>query len=285
MCGGTVRIFIEELSEEAARTLDAVLAAREAGQSVAVATILDGPTAGARLAVVGGERCGGLGRGDLMDHNVERELRGALQIGRGALRRYGADGATLGDDVRVHIASFAAAPRLIVIGAVDYSAALAQLARGLGYRVTIVDAREPFVRSPRFSSVAEIAVDWPDRFLEGQQLTVRDAIVVCTHDPKFDEPALVAGLASGAGYVGALGSRRTHAERRERLRRRGIGEGDLERIAAPCGLDIGARTPAETAVSILAEMIAASTGRAGEPLSLTEGPIHSEQDVDQPLPR
>jgi xanthine dehydrogenase accessory factor len=108
--------------------------------------------------------------------------------------------------------------------------------------------------------------------------------VVCTHDPKFDEPALVAALASGAGYVGALGSRRTHADRLERLRRRGLTEADLDQIAGPCGLDIGARTPAETAISILAEIVAASTGRAGEPLSHTDGPIHAEPGAEQPAP-
>jgi xanthine dehydrogenase accessory factor len=151
---------------------------------------------------------------------------------------------------------------------------MADVASDVGYNVTIVDAREPFARSRRFSRNADVVVDWPDRYLDGVELGARDAVLVFTHDPKFDEPALVGALDTDAGYVGALGSRRTHEMRVERLRAAGVGEDEIARIHAPCGLDIGARTPSETAVSILAEVIAVRTGRSGESLRETSGPIH-----------
>jgi xanthine dehydrogenase accessory factor len=166
---------------------------------------------------------------------------------------------------------------MVIFGAIDFSVALAKTARELGYRVTICDARPPFIGSSRFAQVAEVAVDWPDRHLAGRELGPRDAVLVFTHDPKFDEPALLAALQSGAGYIGALGSRRTHRERVERLRDAGVDEAQLARISSPCGLDIGARTPGETAISILAEVIAKRAGRAGEPLSDTSGSIHSRE--------
>jgi xanthine dehydrogenase accessory factor len=164
----------------------------------------------------------------------------------------------------------------VIFGAIDFSAEMAKVADDIGYSVTICDAREPFVKSPRFSQSAEVVVDWPDRYLEDQELGVRDVVLVFTHDPKFDEPALTAALASGAGYVGALGSRRTQERRVDRLRDAGLDDQAIARIHAPCGLDVGARTPSETAISILAEVIAVRTGRGGESLSETDGPIHAE---------
>jgi xanthine dehydrogenase accessory factor len=151
---------------------------------------------------------------------------------------------------------------------------MAKLASEVGYQVTICDARQPFADSPRFSRVAEVVVDWPDRYLAGRELGPRDAVLVFTHDPKFDEPALVAALASGAGYVGALGSRRTHADRTERLRRAGVSEEDLRRISSPCGLDVGAQTPAETAIAVLGEILALRAHRGGGRLAEVSGPIH-----------
>jgi xanthine dehydrogenase accessory factor len=156
---------------------------------------------------------------------------------------------------------------------------VAKVARNIGYRVTICDARAPFLESPRFSGAARVVVDWPDRYLSDLTLGPRDVVLVFTHDPKFDEPALIAALASGAGYIGALGSRRTQAQRAARLRETGVSEEDLNRIHAPCGLDLGARTPAETAVSILAEVIAQRTGRSAESLQRTTGAIHPTETV------
>jgi xanthine dehydrogenase accessory factor len=154
---------------------------------------------------------------------------------------------------------------------------LARVAKVLGYRVTVCDAREVFATRARFPEVDELVVEWPDRLLArvGPDLTMRDAVCVLTHDAKFDVPALQAALHTDAGYIGAMGSRRTHAERLRRLREVGVDEAGLARVRAPVGLDLGARTPEETAVSICAEIIADRTGRSDpRPLSQTDGPIH-----------
>jgi xanthine dehydrogenase accessory factor len=278
MCGGTVHVFVERLREEPAQVLDQVLATAIAGRPAAVAALLDGPGAGSRLGLVDDRHLGTLAVAELLDRSVEREMGGMLERGITTLRRYGADGAAMGSELRVHIQAFAEAPRMVIFGAIDYSVAVASLARALGYRTTIVDARTPFVTSPRFSSVAEVVVDWPDRYLAGRELGSRDAVLVFTHDPKFDEPALISALDSGAGYIGALGSRRTQRDRAERLREAGVPDEEIDRIAAPCGLDIGARTPAETAVSIVAEVIAMQHGRPADSLAATEGPIRAEPE-------
>jgi xanthine dehydrogenase accessory factor len=282
MCGGTVHVLVAAPAEASRRALLEVAAAVEAGTPAALATLLDGPSAGSRLAVLPGGAVGGLGRGELLDHAVDRDARGLLEQGVSTVRHYGAGGEEMGSDLRVHVRSFQSPPAMVIFGAIDFSAAVARLARDLGYQVTICDARAAFAASPRFSAVAEVVVDWPDRHLAGRELGERDVVLVFTHDPKFDEPALRGALASGAGYVGALGSRRTHAQRTARLREAGVPEADIARIAAPCGLDIGARTPTETAVSVLAEIIALRSGRSGETLSGTDGPIHAGRPQTQP---
>lgn len=273
MCGGTVRILVAPLAGEDAAAQAAALEAAAVGRPAALATLVDGPRAGAKLAIVGDRAQGGFGGPDLLDRAVERDARGALASGRSTLRRFGEDGRQTGADLRVWIEVFAQPPRLLIMGAIDYSIAVARLGRQLGFETTICDAREPFVKSQRFSAVAEVVVDWPDRYLEGQELSERDAVLVFTHDRKFDEPALKVALAGGAGYVGAMGSRRTQADRAERLREAGVGEEQLSRLAAPCGLDIGARTPSETALSILAEIVARRAGRGGGLLAETSGSI------------
>lgn len=275
MCGGTVHIFVERLSVDAADVVGEVLATALEGRPAAVATLLDGDRAGMRMGLIGDRVIGGFGFTELLDRTAEREMRGMLEQGTTTIRRYGDDGAAMGSELRVHVQSFAERPRMIIFGAIDFSVATASLARELGYEVTIVDAREPFIRSGRFSAVAETVVDWPNRFLEGRELGPRDVVLVFTHDRKFDEPALISSLESGAGYIGALGSRRTQRERAERLREAGVADQEISRIAAPCGLDIGARTPAETAVSILAEVISVQNERSGERLTSSGGPIHA----------
>jgi xanthine dehydrogenase accessory factor len=275
MCGGTVRVFIHELGEHALPALDAVAGARAANRPVARATLLDGEHAGATIAIAA-DATGSLGVTDLLDRSVERDARGQLDEGVSRIRRYGAGGEVMGAELSVYIQAFSTAPRMIIFGAIDYSAETAKVAGDVGYEVTICDAREPFVRSPRFSSHADVVIDWPDRYMDGQRLGPRDVVLVFTHDPKFDEPALLAALDSGAGYVGALGSRRTHRNRVERLREGGLDEAAIARIHSPCGLDLGARTPSETAVSILAEVIAVRADRTGESLRETSGPIHAQ---------
>jgi xanthine dehydrogenase accessory factor len=183
----------------------------------------------------------------------------------------------MGSDIGVALHAFALPPSMVIFGAIDFSAALAKIAGDVGYRVTIVDAREAFLQSPRFSEHAEVVVDWPDRYLATRELGRSDAVLVFTHDPKFDEPALIAGLQSDAGYIGALGSRRTQADREERLRARGVTEDELARISSPCGLDVGARTPAETAVAVLGEILALRAGKRGGRLADASGPIHTRR--------
>jgi xanthine dehydrogenase accessory factor len=280
MCGGIVHILVCELSGEAAEVERAVLEAHAEGRPAAVATLLDGDSAGRRLAVIENTLIGSLGDTDLLDRNVTREAQGLLEEGKTTLRRFGADGATLGDDIRVHIRSYALPPRMWIFGAIDFSAALAPFASQIGYEVTICDARDRFARSRRFSTAATVKIGWPQDVMGDVELGVRDAVLVFTHDPKFDEPALIAALRTNAGYIGALGSRHTTADREERLRRAGVSEADLARIYAPCGLDIGSRTAEETAVSVLAEIIAARAERAGSPLRQTSGPIHGRDRAE-----
>ncbi|HZB76742.1 MAG TPA: XdhC family protein [Solirubrobacteraceae bacterium] len=274
MCGGIVHIFIHELRGDAAReaallALDAVVAERPA----AIATLLDGPAAGSKLYVDADRRAGGLGGPELLDANVEREARGLVVQGHSTVRAFGEDGATLGSGLRVHVAAFAEAPRMVIFGAIDFSAALAPLAKGVGYRVTIADPRKAFLASPRFSAFADTIAAWPAAVLDGVELGPRDAVLVFTHDPKLDVPAVRAALRTGAGYVGALGSRKTTEDRTARLRDAGVDDEGVARVFAPCGLDIGASTVEETAVAVLAEIIAHRAGREGGALRDASGPI------------
>jgi xanthine dehydrogenase accessory factor len=275
MCGGIVHIFIHEPRGEAAAVELAALEAHAEGRPVAIATLLAGAGAGERLAVIDDQAIGSLGPLSLLDRNVAREARGLLEEGKTTVRRFGAEGATLGDELPVHIRSFAPPPQMLIFGAIDFSAALAPFASQIGYEVTICDARDRFVQSSRFSSAANVTVGWPQELMRDFELGPRDAVLVFTHDPKFDEPALLAAVSTNAGYIGALGSRQTTIDRERRLREAGATDEDIARIHAPCGLDIGSRTAEETAVSVLAEIIASRARRAGIPLGQTDGPIHS----------
>lgn len=275
-CGGTVHVLVQELTGAALEVEREALAAVAAGTPVAIATVLDGPRRGERLAVIDGEAVVGLSGPDLFTHSVTRDAIGMLEQGATGIRRYGEDGTTLGAEVGVHIHSFAPPPKMLICGAIDFSAALGRIAGDLGYAVTISDPREPFLRSPRFAAVGTVLARWPQDAIASIDLGPRDAVIVLSHDAKLDEPALLAALATEVGYVGALGSRRTTADRRRRLREAGAGEDDLRRIHAPCGLDIGGATPEEVAVSVLAEIIAVRHGRAGTPLRETAEPIHAK---------
>ena len=256
---------------------DDLAAAVRADQPVALATVIAGPGAGGKLlARPGLAWVGTLGDPDL-DRVVARDALGELAAGTSAVRHYGEHGEAREAVVAVFVESFAPPPRMLVFGAVDFTASLVKVAKVLGYRVTVCDAREVFATRARFPQADEVVVDWPDRLLGqmGRTLTTRDVVCVLTHDAKFDVPALVAALETDVGYIGAMGSRRTHADRVKRLLEAGVDHAALGRIRAPIGLDIGARTPEETAVSICAEIIAQRTGRAdARPLRDTEGPIH-----------
>jgi len=252
-----------------------------AEEPVALATVVRGVNVGAKLLVrPAAEPRGSLGHPDL-DRVVARDAAGELEAGRTLVRHYGAEGQAREEAVEVFIESFAPPPQMLIFGAVDFTAALARVAKVLGYRVTVCDARPVFATRQRFPMADEVVVDWPHRLLErvGAGLGPRDAVCVLTHDPKFDVPAVIAALATRAGYLGAMGSRRTTEDRNRRLLDEGVAERDLARIMAPIGLDIGARTPEETAVSICAEIIASRTGRQGPNLRDSEGPIHRPTDV------
>jgi xanthine dehydrogenase accessory factor len=245
---------------------------------IAIATVIDGPGLGAKLLVrPDADPVGTLGNADL-DRVVARDTLGELAAGVTGVRHYGPNGEARERVVSVFVESFASQPQMLIFGAVDFTAALARLAKLLGYRVTVCDAREAFATRRRFPMADDVVVDWPNRLLDrvGAELGPRDAVCVLTHDAKFDVPAIVSALATNAGYIGAMGSRRTHDDRVKRLIDEGVGEAGLVRVMAPIGLDIGARTPEETAVSICAEIIALRTGRTA-PMQLrqAEGPIHS----------
>ncbi|HXR14213.1 MAG TPA: XdhC family protein [Solirubrobacteraceae bacterium] len=273
MCGGTVDVFVHELDGESRAICAEAWAAAVAGRTAGIATLLGGPAPAAKLAVIEGRVLGGLHGPELLDHSVTRDLTALSERGTSALRHYGEDGAALGSELSVHLQAFRPAPQLVLIGAIDYSAAVAALARQAGYDVVIADAREAFARSERFSRVATVHVGWPGPAIDERQLGPRDAVIVFSHDAKFDEPAILAALRSEAGYIGALGSHRTARDRRERLLAAGAQADELERVHSPCGLDIGAATPEEVAISIMAEVIAARSGRVGTPLITTQESI------------
>lgn len=251
-------------------------------QPVALAEVVEGPDEqlGSKLLVRPGppvEVLGSLGDADL-DRVVARDALGELSAGLTATRHYGLHGEARERELSVFIESFAPPPRMIIFGAVDFTAALAKVAKVLGYRVTVCDARPVFATRARFPMADEVVVAWPDKHLAevGSTLGPRDAVCVLTHDPKFDVPAIMSALATDVGYLGAMGSRRTTDERIVRLRQAGVDDEGLARVMGPIGLDIGARTPEETAVAICAEMIALRTGREAPSLRDQQGPIHRD---------
>ena len=251
---------------------------------VALATVIDGPNVGAKLLIEPtAAPQGSLGHPEL-DRVVARDALAELEAARSGIRHYGPEGQTTPEDlvdqptVRVFIESHAPPPQMWIFGAVDFTAALARVAKVLGYRVTVCDAREVFATRRRFPMADEVKVTWPTPvFVEhGRELGPRDAVCILTHDPKFDVPAVQGALATTVGYIGVMGSRSTHARRMDRLAEVGVTDpADLDRLMSPIGLDIGARTPEETAVSICAEIIARRTGRDVPSLRDSSGDIHS----------
>ncbi len=295
-CGGIIDMFVEPVSRETFPELGEVAAAVRADEPVAVATVIDGPgRVGARRVIWGpggedgaangqpangrrsadGRRSSGtLGSGDRLDQAVDDDARGMLAQGLTSVRRYGPDGERRRDELSVFVQSFAPPPRMLVFGAIDFAAAVARAGKFLGYRVTVCDARPVFATRRRFPDADEVVTDWPHRYLAGQNVDPRTVICVLTHDPKFDVPLLEVALRTPAGYIGAMGSRRTHDDRLARLREAGLTEDELARLRSPIGLDLGARTPEETAVAIAAELIQLRWGGSGRPLTRTTGRIH-----------
>ena len=300
-CGGILHVFVEPVSTESFAELGEVAAAIRAGEPVAVATVIEGPgRVGARRviwadddsqpAAAAGTGAGGngngaqparhrgatgtLGAGDRLDEAVDDDARGMLAQGLTGVRHYGAHGERRLDDLAVFVHSFAPPPRMLVFGAIDFAAAVARAGKFLGYQVTVCDARPIFATKARFPDADEVVVDWPHRYLAKTPIDTRTVICVLTHDPKFDVPLLEVALRTPAGYIGAMGSRRTHDDRLARLREAGLTEDELARLRSPIGLDLGARTPEETAVSVAAELIQLRWGGSGQPLTDTTGRIH-----------
>ncbi len=284
-CGGIIDVFVEKVDQHSFAELGDVAADIRAGRPVAVATLIsdvdiDGGRVGRRIVLRGEVVTGSLGSARL-DDAVRADALGMLQQGRTGIVRYGPHGERRGDDIAVFVAAYAPRPRMIVFGAIDFAAAVARLGAFLGYRVTVCDARPTFATARRFPDADEVVVDWPHRYLETAEIDERTVVCVLTHDPKFDVPLLERALRLPLAYVGAMGSRRTNAERLELLRALGLTEAELARLHAPIGLDVGARTPEETAVSVAAEIIAARWGGTGTQLRRTAGPIHHELDHEQ----
>jgi xanthine dehydrogenase accessory factor len=275
-CGGIIDIFVEPVSSQAYAKLGEVADAVRHGRPVAVATVIDGPgRIGARRVIWEyPDASGSLGSGDRLDQAVDDDARGMLAQGLTGVRRYGPNGERRLDDLSVFVQSFAPAPRMLVFGAIDFAAAVARVGKFLGYRVTVCDARPVFATASRFPDADEVVTDWPHRYLSGIDTDQRTVLCVLTHDPKFDVPLLEVALRRPAAYIGAMGSRRTHDDRLSRLREIGMTETELARLRSPIGLDLGARTPEETAVAIAAELIQLRWGGSGQPLTTTTGRIH-----------
>jgi xanthine dehydrogenase accessory factor len=243
---------------------------------VAVATVIQGPDGypGGKILISPEDHIGTMGNAEL-DKAVVETARGLLEGGRTETVHLGPRGQRRMEDVAVFIQSFAPPPRMYVFGAIDFASAVARIGKFMGYRVIVCDARAVFATRERFPSADEIVVAWPDEFLKTAEVDVRSVIAVLTHDPKFDVPVLKEALKTPAGYIGAMGSRRTHDNRTARLKEEGATDEQLARISSPIGLDIGARTPEETAIAIAAEIVALRTGHSGGRLAERSGPIHS----------
>jgi xanthine dehydrogenase accessory factor len=246
---------------------------------VALATVIEGPegTLGGKILITPEDHVGTAGNEEL-DKAVIEAARGLLEGGRTETVHFGVRGQRRMEDVAVFVQSFAPPPRMYVFGAIDFASAVARIGKFMGYRVTVCDARPIFATRERFPTADEVVVAWPDEFLKTAPVDKRTVICVLTHDPKFDVPVLLAALRTEAGYIGAMGSRRTHNNRNARLKEEGVTEEELSRISSPVGLDIGARTPEETAVAIAAEIIALHTGHSGGRLALRDGPIHVREE-------
>ncbi len=283
-CGGILDVFVEKVSQQTFPELADVAADIAAGRPVAVATVIEHPDAsrmGRRMIIRPTEDSpirGSLGSARA-DAAVADDVRGLLATGKTELLTYGPDGQRRGEGMRVFAASYAPRPRMLVFGAIDFAAAVARLGSFLGYRVTVCDARPVFATRTRFPDTDEVIVDWPHRYLaaevDADRIDSRTVICVLTHDPKFDVPVLEIALRlPQVGYIGAMGSRKTHEERLQRLREAGLTDAEIGRLSSPIGLDLGARTPEETAVSIAAEIIGQRWGGQGGRLAGLTGRIH-----------
>ncbi len=278
-CGGVIELLIERVDPSTLPFLPQLASAIAADQPVALLSRLPADGGEVRHLLLGMDsRTGSLG-GDRVDDAAADDGLGLLAAGRTGVLHYGPDGERRGEGLAVLVASFAPPARMLVFGATDHAAATAGIGSFLGFRVTVCDARPVFATARRFASADEVVVDWPHRYLSAEaaagRIDGRTVLCVLTHDPKFDVPVLEVALRLPVAYVGAMGSRRTHDDRLKRLQETGLTAVELARLSSPVGLDLGARTPEETAVSIAAEIVALRWGGTGGRLTATEGPLHT----------
>ncbi|MEU8465398.1 XdhC family protein [Streptomyces sp. NPDC029003] len=284
-CGGIIDILVTPVPVGSAQRelLAGALAAAAHGETAAVARIAHGPEElmGRALVVRGdGSFEGGFGGHPELDRTIAEEARAMLDAGRTGVLEMGADGRLCGEPLKVLVESSVPPPRMIVFGAIDFASALVRIGKFLGYQVTLCDARPVFATKNRFPEADEIVVDWPHRYLKTEagagRVDARTVLCVLTHDAKFDVPLLELALRLPVAYVGAMGSRRTHEDRNKRLREVGVSELELARLRSPIGLDLGARSPEETALSIAAEIVANRRGGTGAALTGAHIPIHHD---------
>ncbi|MEU8665761.1 XdhC/CoxI family protein [Streptomyces anulatus] len=280
-CGGVIDILVTPVrTDDPARPVfAAALAAAAEGTAAALARVTDGPGELLGLPILvrpDGSYEGGLGGHPALDRTAAAEARALLDGGRTGPLAIGAEGSRCGRPIELLVESSVPPPRMIVFGAIDFAAALVRAGKFLGYRVTVCDARPVFATAARFPEADEIVVDWPHRYLAGTATDARTVLCVLTHDAKFDIPLLEAALRLPVAYVGAMGSRRTHLDRDDRLREVGLTDRERARLHSPIGLDLGARTPEETALSIAAEIVAVRRGGSGVPLTGAHTPIHHD---------
>ncbi|MFB7861793.1 XdhC family protein [Streptomyces sp. NPDC056069] len=275
-CGGTIDILVTPVR---GGVYPAALAAVVSGEAAALARVVSGPgdlLGRAILVRPDGSYEGGLGRRPELDRTAAAEARALLDAGRTGTVEIGEEGSRCGQPLTLLVESSVPAPRMIVFGAVDFASALVRVGKFLGYHVTVCDARPVFATRVRFPEADEIVVEWPHRYLESTEVDHRTVLCVLTHDARFDVPLIRAALRLPVAYIGAMGSRRTHEDRNRRLREAGATERELARLRSPIGLDLGGRTPEETALSIGAEIVADRRGGSGVSLTGARTPIHHE---------
>jgi xanthine dehydrogenase accessory factor len=267
-CGGEISIWVEAYLGDGLQSEFFSLARETDGRAALVTGVAGAVVAGEKMLLVPDRPAAGvLGGAAALDAEAERLALEALWSGRGGLHELG--------EATVFIDVVAPPPKLIIVGAVEFAAQLTELAVLAGWRPFVVDPRGRFATPDRFPAAERVIVAWPEEaFAQLEQIDPATAITVLTNDPKLDDAALIAALASDAGYIGAMGSRRAQAQRRERLLAAGVSEAALERVAAPIGLDLGALTAAETALSIMSEIVALRRGRGGGRLIESSGRIH-----------
>ncbi|KAF4408034.1 XdhC family protein [Streptomyces lycii] len=280
-CGGTIDVMVTPVGAEASgrEVFRAALATAARGGTAALARVVEGPAGllgRALLVHPDGAHEGGLGGHPDLDRTAVAEARALLDAGRTGTVRLSADGSHCPGGLTLLVESSVPPPRMIVFGAVDFAAALVRAGKFLGHHVTVCDARPVFATRARFPEADEVVADWPHRYLRETRTDERTVLCVLTHDAKFDVPLLTEALRMPAAFVGAMGSRRTHADRDRRLREAGLTERELSRLRSPIGLDLGARTPEETALSIAAEIVATRRGGTGVPLTGGASPIHRD---------